>query len=43
MIDVLEDCFNFNKDEIENMFNNIHKNIFLLKRIMPILYNLNMI
>ncbi len=43
MIDVLEDCFNFSKDEIENMFNNIDKNVFLLKRIMPILYNLNMI
>lgn len=43
MIDVLEDCFNFSKDEIENMFNNLDKNIFLLKRIMPILNNLNMI
>ena len=43
MIDVLEDCFNFNKYEIENMFNNLDKNVFLLKRIIPILYNLNII
>ena len=43
MIDILEDCFNFSKHEIENIFNNIDKNVFLLKRIMSILYNLNMI
>ena len=43
MIDVLEECFNFNRYEIETMFNNLDKNKFLLKRIIPILYNLNMI
>lgn len=43
MIEELEDTFNFSIDEIENMFNKIEENVFLLKRIMPILYNLEMI
>lgn len=43
MIDVLEDIFNFSISEIKNIFNNIDKNQFLLKWIIPILDNLNMI
>ncbi len=43
MIEELEDTFNFSIDEIENMLNKIDENVFLLKRIMPILYNLDMI
>ncbi|MCC3668898.1 hypothetical protein [Terrisporobacter mayombei] len=43
MIDILEDTFNFSISEIKNIFNNIDKNQFLLKRIIPILDNLNMI
>ena len=43
MIEELEDTFNFSRDEIENMFNKIDENVFLIKRIMPILYNLEMI
>lgn len=43
LIDMLEDAFNFSIEEIKNIFNNIDKNQFLLKRIIPILDNLNMI
>lgn len=43
MIDVLEDQFNFSKEEIESIFNNVNKNIFLFKRIMSILNNSNII
>lgn len=43
MLDELEESFNFSKEEIEYIFNNVDKNIFLLKRIIPILNNLNMV
>lgn len=43
MIEELEDTFNFSRDEIANMFNKIDENVFLIKRIMPILYNSEMI
>lgn len=43
LVDILEDSFNFRIDEIENLFNTLDKNKFLLKRIIPILDNLEMI
>lgn len=43
LVDILEDCFNFSKEEIENLFNNLDENKFLLKRVIPILDNLDMI
>ena len=43
LVDILEDSFNFKIDEIENLFNTLDQNKFLLKRIIPILDNLDMI
>lgn len=43
LVDILEDSFNFRIDEIENLFNTLDQNKFLLKRIIPILDNLDMI